>query len=80
MTEQRSVCCSNMEDRLHWQCDQHSDPNDCPDCIVWFYGGNGQYGIPIHDGGSSYIRIDYCPWCGADLQGFSPPKLERHIG
>lgn len=75
MTEQKRICCSNMEGRLLWKCDQHADPNGCPDCILWFYGGVGQYGIPIHDGGSSYVRIDYCPWCGAALQDFSPPRL-----
>ncbi len=26
-----------------------------------------KYGIPIHDGGSSYIRINFCPWCGREL-------------
>jgi len=25
------------------------------------------FGIPIHDGGSSYIKIKYCPWCGKKL-------------
>jgi hypothetical protein len=28
---------------------------------------NGTYGIPIHDGGTSVIRISYCPWCGQHL-------------
>jgi hypothetical protein len=63
-----------MEAHLQWECDQHTDPDDCPDCIVRFYS-NGQYGIPIHDGGGSYIRIAYCPWCGASLKAFSLPKL-----
>jgi Domain of unknown function (DUF6980) len=26
-----------------------------------------EYGIIIHDGGSSHIVINYCPWCGARL-------------
>lgn len=26
-----------------------------------------EYGIPVHDGGSSYITIDFCPWCGTSL-------------
>lgn len=25
------------------------------------------YGLPIHDGGESYIRINFCPWCGKNL-------------
>ena len=26
-----------------------------------------EYGIPVLDGGTSYIRIEYCPWCGKEL-------------
>lgn len=26
-----------------------------------------EYGIPIRDGGSSTVRIAYCPWCGRKL-------------
>jgi len=25
------------------------------------------FGLPIHDGGNSYIVINYCPWCGSKL-------------
>jgi hypothetical protein len=31
-----------------------------------------EYGIPIHDGGTSCIIIKYCPWCGKKL-----PKSKR---
>lgn len=61
-------CCDTMRAKLDWSCDQHSDPNDCPDCIVRYYP-SGVYGIPVHDGGSSFIVIQYCPWCGATLAG-----------
>ena len=26
-----------------------------------------EYGIPVHDGGTSFILIEYCPWCGKEL-------------
>ena len=26
-----------------------------------------EYGIPVLDGGSSYITLDFCPWCGTKL-------------
>lgn len=26
-----------------------------------------EFGIPIHDGGTSFIKINYCPWCGHKL-------------
>lgn len=28
-----------------------------------------EYGIRILDGGSSYVEIHYCPWCGRKLPG-----------
>jgi hypothetical protein len=27
----------------------------------------GDFGLPIHDGGNSYIKINFCPWCGKKL-------------
>jgi hypothetical protein len=26
-----------------------------------------EYGIPVLDGGSSTIKIEFCPWCGQKL-------------
>ena len=26
-----------------------------------------EYGIRVLDGGSSYLSIEFCPWCGAKL-------------
>ena len=26
-----------------------------------------EYGLLIHDGGSSFILISFCPWCGTEL-------------
>ncbi len=34
--------------------------------IVWDKVQN-LYGIPIHDGGSSFVKIKFCPWCGENL-------------
>lgn len=56
-------CCADMSDRLHHDCSMHPDPFDCPDAVV-VRSGPGKYGIPVHDGGSSYISIQFCPWCG----------------
>ena len=37
------------------------------DSIITHNLKGNEYGIPIHDGGSSYIQINYCPWCGNKL-------------
>ena len=28
------------------------------------YTKNKKFGIPVRDGGNSYIKIKHCPWCG----------------
>ena len=40
-----------------------------------------EYGIPVLDGfgrsaGSSYITLDFCPWCGAKLP---PSKRDEYF-
>jgi phage gp36-like protein len=37
------------------------------DSVVVFSRKGKSYGIPIHDGGSSFIEINWCPWCGSHL-------------
>ncbi|MBQ8575399.1 MAG: hypothetical protein IJ447_05060 [Clostridia bacterium] len=39
--------------------------------VIYYSSKFNEYGIPIHDGengrASSYILIEYCPWCGKEL-------------
>ncbi len=42
------------------------DPNEDPD-VTLIRTSSGNYGIPVRDGGSSYIAIDFCPWCGIKI-------------
>jgi hypothetical protein len=56
-----------MTQQITHSCEAHPDPADCSDALVGFIAATGEYGIRIHDGGSSYLVIRYCPWCGADL-------------
>ncbi len=28
-----------------------------------------EYGVPIRDGGNSFLVMEYCPWCGSKLPG-----------
>jgi len=59
--------CGVMESELERECQDHSDSFDCPDCIVYFSKGLGEYRALVHDGGSSYSVINYCLWCGSRL-------------
>lgn len=60
-------CCQKMKYFAEYQCPDHPDRFDCPDCILYAEPKKQLYGIIIHDGGSSFIGIDYCPWCGKRL-------------
>jgi len=57
-----------MADDLTQVCDQHPDRHDCPDALIHYSPELGEYGLYIHDGGSSIATIEFCPWCGADLR------------
>ena len=43
------------------------DEEDDHDIIMKYHDVYDEYGIPIYDGGSSVIQINYCPWCGSKL-------------
>lgn len=60
-------CCGRMKENLAVGCEQHSDVFDCPDTLVYYSDRFDEYGLIIHDGGSSCITIHHCPWCGAKL-------------
>jgi hypothetical protein len=60
-------CCDLIAERLQYVCPDHKDPFDCPDSLVYFSPEFREYGLIIHDGGHSYVTIQYCPWCGARL-------------
>ena len=58
-------CCDRMDYDLNQKCEIHESRADCPDALIAFVRGG--YGLVVHDGGSSFIEIQYCPWCGAKL-------------
>ncbi len=60
--------CVHIADRVTEKFDStDADPFDDPDVIIWKFDHSGDYGIPIRDGGSSIVVIQYCPWCGVPL-------------
>ena len=59
--------CEKMQFELNQKCDEHSDPFDCAEALIYYSKRHYEYGIIIHDGGSSYSVIKYCPWCGVKL-------------
>lgn len=61
-------CCDEMRRHLENDCPVHPDRFDCPDCLVNYIPKFREYGLIVHDGGSSVIGIQFCPWCGTRLQ------------
>ncbi len=60
-------CCSLIEKSLSLNCDQHIDEYSCPDVLITYSEVFDEYGLIIHDGGSSSLNISFCPFCGTKL-------------
>lgn len=60
-------CCTEMSEHIQFECAIHRDPFECPDQIILFDEEDNEYAFIIHDGGTSTIGIDFCPWCGSKL-------------
>jgi len=58
-------CCERMDHDLADKCDVHRNRFDCPDALIAVVAGD--YGLIVHDGGSSVVGIRFCPWCGSKL-------------
>lgn len=57
------MCCEKMEYFLNLE-----NPNEMdPDVLICYSPCYDEYGIIIHDGGTSCVKIHYCPWCGMKL-------------
>lgn len=67
-------CCLDMAYHLIEGKKKQSKPNF--DAVIIHTHGRNEFGIPIHDGGSSYIRINFCPWCGSWLGRDNNPISE----
>lgn len=68
-----SHCCEAMCYHVSTTCSVHKDRFGCPDALVDYDPEFDEYGIIVHDGGSSVIGIRFCPWCGTELP---PSKRE----
>jgi len=60
-------CCEVMAQAVTTACEQHPDRFDCPDALLRYWEKFCEYGLIVHDGGTSARSIDFCPWCGTRL-------------
>ncbi len=57
-------CCNNMSFFINQnRKDVEFDSED----LIYYEPKFDEYGIIIHDSGKSYIKIEFCPWCGKKL-------------
>jgi hypothetical protein len=66
-------CCEDMKRNVEYK-DEVQDEFDCPNNLITYVSNADEYGIIFHDGGTAYMRIRYCPWCGAKL-----PESKRSL-
>lgn len=69
MGREKQHCCERMMEQVNYTCSEHADAFECADKSIHYSARFDEYGIIIHDGGSSSSVIEYCPWCGAKLPG-----------
>lgn len=60
-------CCNDMEEKINYKGAGHDDPFECQDHLIYHNKKEKEFGIIVHDGGHSYIAINFCPWCGKPL-------------
>ena len=63
----KDFCCDSMRRACTLDCDVHSDEFECPDVLVRYLPKYDEYGLIVHDGGSSVSGINFCPFCGFKL-------------
>ncbi len=60
-------CCDRMRAELARNCGETAGRFRCPDSLVDYVLKYDEYGILVHDGGTSMVQILFCPWCGTHL-------------
>jgi hypothetical protein len=72
-SERATFCCEAMTGALAFDCAQHEDPFACNDQLIVYNEIFDEIGILVHDGGPSYVLMQFCPWCGTRL-----PESQRN--
>lgn len=65
---QDRICCDAMRVQLTHECKHGTD------VLVIYSAKFDEYGMPIRDGGSSVMSMQYCPWCGSQF-----PESKRDL-
>lgn len=63
-----TLCCDGMRAAMQMTCTEHLDPFACPEQLLAYSEEHDRFGLIVHDGGRDVIEINFCPWCGADME------------
>ncbi len=69
-----------MTTQVNHVCDTHPNAYDCPDKVVDYIPKFREYGILVHDGGTSKLSIRFCPWCGSQLPDSQRDRWFSELG
>jgi hypothetical protein len=64
----KDYCCLVMANNISESLDENQEIKQHDHDVIMNKWKNGTFGIPIHDGGSSVVKINFCPWCGVNLK------------
>ncbi len=58
--------CAILSHYLERECPTHNSPWECPDRL-FYRATDGEIGIILRDGGTGFVTMLYCPFCGSEL-------------
>lgn len=61
-------CCLVLANHVSNSLDEDENIKNNDHDVIINKWKNGTFGIPIHDGGSSVVKINFCPWCGENIK------------
>ena len=62
-----AFCCPTMAYHVSSSFDEQGEIKYEDVDVIINKWEDGTFGIPIHDGGPSVVKINFCPWCGSKL-------------
>ncbi len=71
----KKYCCNWMKYFSETSCSTHADRFDCADNLIHYSKSHRKFGVIIHDGGSSFMTFNFCPWCGTKVGKGSPTRM-----
>ncbi len=73
-------CCARMQVELGRGGESEAARFRSADALLTYFEKFDEYGIIVHDGGSSFVLIQFCPWCGTQLPDSKRDRWFEELG